>query len=299
MSEKILTATHTGVLPIGDIDLECHVLENGTRIFSAVGLLKAFDLQSIQLDQKNQPRILSQFLDRIRFISIGNEDLSSRINNPIRFIVPGKGGSPRKGYAVEILPGICDAVLKQAATLHLPEDLRPAAERSRILYKGFATVGIIALVDEATGYQEYRDRNALREILDQYLAKERSKWAKRFPDSFYKEMFRLKGWQWKGMSVNKPSVVGTYTNEIVYSRLAPGLLGELERLNPANEVGHRKDRHHQWLTDDIGHPALSQHIHTAIALMQISPDWGQFKRNVVRVFPRYGDQGDLFFDEDE
>ena len=37
--------------------------------------------------------------------------------------------------------------------------------------RGFAQVGIAALVDEATGYQEVRDRKALQAILDAFLVK--------------------------------------------------------------------------------------------------------------------------------
>ena len=40
---------------------------------------------------------------------------------------------------------------------------RHVAEQCRILLHGFANVGIIALVDEATGYQDARARDALAE----------------------------------------------------------------------------------------------------------------------------------------
>jgi hypothetical protein len=154
-------------------------------------------------------------------------------------------------------------------------------------------------VDEATGYQEVRDKQALREILDKYLRAEDSVWAKRFPDEFYKEMFRLKKWQWRGMKINRPSVVGHYTNDIVYNRLAPGILDELSRLNPPNEAGNRRVRHHQWLTDDIGHPALNQHIFAVLALMRVSTNWDQFHRILIRAFPAIGEQKALPFDEEE
>ena len=67
-----------------------------------------------------------------------------------------------------------------------------------ILAPALARVGIIALIDEATGYQEIRDRQALQQILDKYLLKEYAAWAKRFPDEFYKQIFKLRGWEWRG-----------------------------------------------------------------------------------------------------
>src|SRR5206468_6981574 len=99
-------------------------------------------------------------------------------------------------------------------------------------------------------YQEFRDRHALQALLDRYLRKELAAWAQRFPDEFYQNIFRLRNWEWKGMSVNRPWIVGKLTKDIVYARLAPGIIKELEQRNPMDEKGHRKARHHQWLTED-------------------------------------------------
>ena len=62
-----------------------------------------------------------------------------------------------------------------------------------MLMRSFAKVGIIALVDEATGYQDKREKDALQELLSIYLTEEKLKWAKTFPDEFYKHLFRLRG----------------------------------------------------------------------------------------------------------
>jgi hypothetical protein len=72
-----------------------------------------------------------------------------------------------------------------------------------------------------------RDRLALQAILERFLATEFAAWAKRFPDEFYQQIFRLRGWNWRGMKVNRPQVVANHTKDLVYSRLAPGILREL------------------------------------------------------------------------
>ena len=114
-----------------------------------------------------------------------------------------------------------------------------------ILVRGFAIVGINALVDEATGYQDVRDRQALAEILKKYIDGELYKWTETFPLALYKEMFRLKGWAWDNGKM--PSVVGHYTNDLVYDRLAKGMLEELKRVNPKDAVtGRRKHRNYQF-----------------------------------------------------
>jgi hypothetical protein len=95
------------------------------------------------------------------------------------------------------------------------------------------------------------------------------------------------------MKENRPGIVGSYTRDLVYSRLAPGVLHDLEHRNPPIAHGRRKVKHHQWLTDDIGHPALGEHIHALIALMRISNSWDQFYRNVTKAFPVLGEQLNL------
>lgn len=239
------------------------------------------------------------FLSKIRLISISDKELNNPLTYPIKFKRIGKGGLLTNGYSAELLPEICNAVLKLQNNYMLPIEYRPAAVRSREFLNIFAKIGIIALIDEATGYQEVRDRDALQQILDKYLRKEYAAWAKRFPDEFYIQIFRLKGWEWKGMKVNRPSIVGKITNDIVYSRLAPGILEELHRINPPTDSGKRKSKHHQWFTDDIGHPSLSHHLYASITLMKVSQEWGQFYRTLKKAFPVSGEQIELIIDEDQ
>ena len=47
--------------------------------------------------------------------------------------------------------------------------------------RGLARVGIIALVDEATGFQRIREERALATILEKFIAKEIQPWAMTFP----------------------------------------------------------------------------------------------------------------------
>jgi len=294
----MIKSIHHGIVNLGGNELECHVLEGGKRVLSTKDFLNAFSLNYIPGNEHNT---LKPFLEKLKMATFGT-DLNIALFKPIKFIKEGKGGNfPINGYLAELLPEICNAILASAEqeVLGLDPDLKKAAKQSRKLLKSFANVGIIALIDEATGYQEYRDKHALQDILDKYLEKEYSVWAKRFPDDFYKQIFRLKKWEWKGMHLNRPSIVGTYTKNIIYSRLAPGILKELETRNPPQETGHRKARHHQWLTADVGHPALAEHLAGVIALMKISTAWPQFEQRLTKVYPILGDQLYLELDDDD
>ncbi len=193
------------------------------------------------------------------------------------------------GYKAEVLPKVCDIFLQAREKRLLPHNQQHIADRAEILVRGLAQTGIIALVDEATGFQAIRDKEALQAILDKYLRQELAAWAKRFPDEFYEQMFRLRRWQWKGMKVNKPQVVGHYTRDLVYERLAPGILQELEERTPKNSRGQRKVRFHQWLTADVDHPALAQHLYALIGFMRVADSWKEFYRMVERAYPKKGD----------
>jgi hypothetical protein len=202
------------------------------------------------------------------------------------------------GFKAEVLPLTCQVFIEAWNAGVLSNKQIHIAEKCRALVRGFAIVGITALIDEATGYQEIRDRLALQQILDRYLRKEFAAWAKRFPDEFYQQIFRLRGWQWRGMKVNRPGVVANYTKDLVYARLAPGVLAELERRNPI-EAGHRPHKHHQYLTNDVGHPALQAHLSGVMAIMRASTTWEGAQRMVQRAYPKINTNLDLPFPDND
>lgn len=290
----VLKATHEGILKIGAIEIPCAVLEDGQRVLTQSGFMKAMGRARQAKGRQyydgdvNLPAFLTA-KNLKPFISKGLEVTSSQIEFKT------SRGARAFGYPAEMLPKICDVFLDADKNGVLLSVQKHIADRAYILIRGLAHVGIAALVDEATGYQEVRDRNALQAILDAFLRKELAAWASRFPSEFYEELFRLRKWNWESKSGHRPRQAGKDTKNIVYSRLAPGILEELEKKNPPNENWHRKARHHQWLTEDIGHPALAQHLHAVMALMRISKDWDQFKLMLDRAFPKRGDTLQLPF----
>jgi hypothetical protein len=108
-----------------------------------------------------------------------------------------------------------------------------------------------------------------------------------FEPDFYKELFRLREILYTA-SPQKPAYVGHLTNDLVYQRLAPGVLNEIQTKNPKADHGRRKHKHHQWLTYDIGHPKLKEHLAALTALMKACDSWQQFMRAVNRALPPYG-----------
>jgi len=283
-------AAYEGKLRFGD--LECAVLENGVRVISQRTLTKALGAPSGGAAFKRRlaegVADLPIFLAYERIKPFIDDDLSASLKSPIEYI-PQHGGRSAFGIKAELIPQICDVWLKARDAGVLTQRQRVIARQADILMRGLAHVGIVALVDEATGYQFVRARTALEEILEKFISTEFRKWAKTFPDDFYREMFRLRGWEFKEDTVKRTQLIGKLTLDLVYDRLAPGVRQRLEAVNPKNEKGRRKHKLFQRLTEDIGDPSLRAHLASVITLMRVNDDgnWQGFMKMLNRALPRF------------
>jgi hypothetical protein len=270
----------------GDIEIPCYVLSDGRRVLVQRGMLTAMDMSQGTAGRGGGDRI-AKFIASKSIYPYVPKGLSDVIIEPIRFRTP--AGNDAYGYEATVLADLCDAVLDARKCGKLNYQQEHIAARCEILVRGFARVGIVALVDEATGYQADRARDALAKILERFVAKELQRWVKTFPADYYRELFRLWGLAFDPTKFKKPGVVGTLTNNIVYARLAPGVLDELKRKNPRNESGNRTAKHHQHLTKDLGHPRLLEHLSAVIALMRVSATKDQFMALLDKALPKWGD----------
>lgn len=283
-------AQHTGELTIGEMKFPCSVLSDGTRILTQSDFMSGMGMYYSGWVAKNRRK--EQAADTPLFLAFENlKPFMEKHLGDLQSIVVKyrtEKGAVAHGIKAEIIPKICEVWLDADEGGKLGRRQVQIAQKAKIMMRALAHVGIIALVDEATGYQEIRSKEALRALLDAFLQKEFATWAKRFPDEFYKEMFRLRGLAWDKLSVKRPQYIGKLTNNIVYERLTPGVLDELKLRNPKDEKGRRSHKHHQWLTDDIGHPALAQHLHAVIGFMRAANSWDQFMEMLDRAFPKKG-----------
>jgi len=292
-SADLPEAYYEGEFDLASAQLGCAVLEDDRRIITQASFLRS-------LGRARSPKagtgVLATADERPFFLQAEvlqpfvDEDLLD-ISKPVFYRT--KSGGKGVGYNAIALKRVAEVYLKfrdqsLEASGKVPTRYQNMIRAADMLIRGLAEVGIVALVDEATGYQDVRARRALQEVLDAYLLKELAAWAKRFPDDFYKEIYRLRGWTWRGRGVNPPQVVANYTTDFVYDRLAPGITEELQARMPKAPSGAKRGKLHQLLSDDVGHPALAQHLHAVITLMKASPDWDTFKLLLNRSLPKRG-----------
>lgn len=281
--DKKIKVKHEGELAVGDISIPCFVLEDGTRVLSGRGFQEAIKVRDRIEGEKRGGYILPTFLDSKSL----NPFIVSKIGvAKLEPIIAYRGNQKIHGYEATILADVCDAILEaRRAGIKLTDRQALVADQCEILMRAFAKVGIIALVDEATGYQFDREAQELQEILKKYISEELLIWSKRFPDIFYKEIFRLNGWNYTVKGINKrPGVIGTWTNQLIYNQLPKGVLAKLKTKTPKDDKGNRKHRFHQLLSIDIGQPDLQRQLTSVITIMKLSKDWDHFKHQFDQLY---------------
>lgn len=295
---RLPKATHGSAdhpLKLGELEIPCYVLEDGRRVLSLGGMVKALGMSIGSAGGGEGDRLYSFATGKAISPFISNE-LMIRMKAPIRFQAP-TGGSAASGYEATILPDLCDAVLEARKAGALRHQQNHIAQQCEILVRALARVGIIALVDEATGYQKDRAKDALAKILEAYVAKELQPWVKTFDADYYEEMFRLRGIPYPPDNPNfRPQYFGKLTNDLVYRRLAPGVLAALKAESAKAE---KKGRLHQHLTAGYGRQNLLKHLGTVVAAMRLSDKWPDFMLKLNRLAPRYGDNLTLDLEEQD
>lgn len=268
-----------GYFTINGIKVPCAVLypesENPIRVIvqrEVVGILtgnKKGGLDRYLKPENLQPFLPEKFKDK--GLSESTHTFRSAANGRIA-----------QGFEGTDLIDLCKMYMEARTKRKLLPAQQHLAEQAEIIVFAFAKTGVIGLIDNVTGFEEFRPRFALNRVFEKYIEEEARKWVKRFPDKFYELIFRLNGWPYDEVTIKKrPGVVGKWTKEIIYSRFPKGVLAKLEDKNPIDEKGKRPRKHHQLLTD-IGNDELQEYISNAMFLMQTAPNWSRFKNMLAR-----------------
>jgi len=294
-------ATHDGPLQIGDKVLVAANLPNGKRLISQGTFL-------IALGRSRTPKAgtggfstvdgLPFFLSAKTLKPFISDELMVS-TTPILFRM--RNGQRTVGYDALLLPMVCevyqklhDSLTKKLAT-GTDSEVRHAkkvyAQYQHIiaacdtLVNGFANRGIIALVDDATGYQDDRIRQDVERIIKLYVADTLIPWVvAKFPPVFFREAYRILGWEYKPGQTKHSPYMGKFINKYVFEALPPGVLAELKLRLPKNEHGNRRAKLWQLLTVDTGIPHLDRQLTADITIMQLSDTKQQFEDQWDRLF---------------
>lgn len=280
-------------LKIGDVEIPCYVLDDGRRVITQRGFQA-----SLGMNASGGARRLIKFVSSLEAKGLDCRGLGVRVNEPIRFVCAegGSVGSVAHGYEATDLADMCDLILDARKAGHLRKLQLHYADFCEILMRSFARVGIIALIDEATGYQYERPRRELEAHLARFLSDSLRRWVRTFPAEYLVQLCRLRGVELRP-DKRLPQYFGHLTNNIVYHRLAPGILRRLK--DRRLELGSPSNKLHSWLSSDVGVPELHLHLGAVVMLMRLHTDYKAFVKQLDTVAPTYPVVPGLFDDASE
>jgi hypothetical protein len=292
-----------GTLTFADMSFRCAVLDDelrvisGTEFMRVMGIYRSGALSTRREEEDDLHLPLHLAFKNLRPFIEADAELVAALKEPIRYRE--LGGSIAEGIPGTVLRRICSVWVRAYQAGVLGPSQQKVAEKAQVLLDALADVAIVALIDEATGYQRRRAQDALQRILASYINRELLPWQSRFPVTFYEHIYRVMGWPYDASSTARTAYVGKLTNKLIYEKLPPGVLEELRRRNPTDpKTKRRKHKHHQLLTEDTGHPHLTNQIIAVTTLLRATPsgNWKFFQQLFDQAYPPQ--QGDLFSEQE-
>jgi hypothetical protein len=269
---KIPEAKWPGVLPIGDAELSVYVLDDGRRVISRTGATSALI----------GPQGGGNLESYLRVQAISRYVPKNLHEQMIEFCLPGVVNKTVLGMPAETFLDICRAYVKARDDGALTTDLQISiAIRSGMFLAACAKTGLIALIDEVTGYQYERSQDALQIKLKLYLEEEMRKWEKTFPDELWREFGRLTNW--KGQLHQRPKYWGHLVMELVYGYLDPDVADWLKKNNPKPQHGQN---YHQWLSSQYGLKKLVEHLWMLVGMASACGSMEELKRKMAEKYGR-------------
>lgn len=264
-------AKYGGTLNLGSGSVDCYVLDNESRVISMSATVKA-----IANDSNG---------DLVKYIGVKSlqshisvDEITSKV---IEFSIPGIPNKA-KGISAETFLDICSAYVSALTSgAPLTEKQRNIAVNCSILISACAKTGLIALIDEATGYQYDREEDALQVKIRAFISEELRAWEKTFPDELWEEFGRLTGWQ--GSLHQRPKYWGKLVLELIYDALDPDVAKYLKENKPAPRHGRN---YHQWFTEEYGVNQLVTHINQITGIAKTCSTIDELRHKVALYYKK-------------
>ena len=295
-------ATHDGPLEIGDAILAAAVLPSGKRLLSQGTFLQA-------LGRSRTPKAGTGGLSTVDGLPffLQAEVLRPFITDELKMsttpiLFRFKSGHRAVGYDALLLPMVCKVYQRLHTSLterlagSKDSEIAPARkiynqyrhiiDACNTLANGFAERGIIALVDDATGYRGDQLKEDVLRVIAAYMSPSLHRWTAKFKPPFFEEIYRIHDWEYKPGTAKHPQYTGTFITKYVYEPLPPGVLEEMKTRLPKNESGNRKAKLWQTLSADTGIPHLDRQIADVQLMMELSDNKEEFVRHFERKFGR-------------
>ena len=205
-------------LVLGETEVPVYVLEDEIRVLERQGIMRSLGLRDTGQIPASESSVEMPVFVRQKWLQpFISAELQALLKSPILYRTP--AGQTAHGYATRTFGLLCEAILKAHDAGKTTSRQEHIVKRASAIIRGIFRLGIDAVIDEVTGYEEVK---SLQELLQVHLAEELQRYEVTFPTEFYAQLCRLFDWPDEYV-YNRPGVVGTITNEIVYKRLVAGL----------------------------------------------------------------------------
>lgn len=301
--DDIPVAIASGFMEIGNVKVACAVLADGTRVISDRGVSAAIGTKRggwhWARQRKGDPGAVMYppYISADSLKQFIPNELVVILTNPIPYkLTP--SGAKANGLLATAFPKVLHVWADAYEAGALKQQQEHIGEQAASLLEGFDEVAIIALIDEATGYQKKRHERELQQIISAYVLPEHRPYLTTVPREFFKELFRVYGWDWSPDN-RGPRYAGKLLRKLIYEQLPEPILPELDELNPSKGPNYQREhKMFQHLTQDIGLPHFRNQLAGTMALLRASPS--NNPRAFEKLFKRaYGDQMELDLEERE
>lgn len=225
-------ALYAGKLFDGLVD--CYVLDDKRRVISQRGMVRT--LTGGGAKDGKITRFVERLPEKFRHLASGPA---------IEFILPsgGRALGRESEWAVDVWQAYVDA--------HFAGELHPAQEElarhSANILRSLGKVGLAALIDEATGYQEVRASDELRGLFARYLRDEPMAWTRMWDDEVVGKLCSL--YQVERSGKVFPAFLGTVIGKLYQTILPADVYAELKQRNGSGN--ERQGKHHQFFRDSL------------------------------------------------
>lgn len=264
--------TNIGKIILSDtLEIECYVLENGSRVITKQGIQKTlgisnknnngFSLEDIILSsevKKSQEKF--EYFLPIKKALQNNFKSTSQQNT--RF------------YDVEVLITICSHINRMKLLGFLPDELDWLHVTSEKIRDAFSKLGIIAFVDDATGYTKFRKQNEYVEKLKLLLSEDAGEWEKCFTTDFYEIFWKFWGNRKKFDGSKKQQFFRALMEKYVYTPLA-------KKTGIDNDASNSKNCA-DLVFGNIGKATLKTYLEKLTLIGRMSDTEGDFDRNLEK-----------------
>lgn len=276
-------------------NIDCANVEVNRKVLRLVAIDSFFGIIGISTRAKDSVDSFLKLLTHPSIRTSKTERILEKVQNGYSI---GEGVAARLFIDCRVITDFCRVMLQLREIGKIKGQYLKYAQNCERFMVGLADTGLAALIDEATGYRK-RKKDEYRQLFLSFIREEHSDWVKEFPDTFFDGIYKVYHVGRSGR--NHPSFFGAFIAKYVYYPLANShgaILEKLREKDPVVSVHGRQYKLHQFLTREVGKPALKRHLDQVETILMLSPDKGAFKRNFKKVFPQPYDQLELDFGDD-